>query len=156
MLIKWMGIIFHPCTKKDADHFSSTHIMTYMHPNVWNNWGVCMDNSEETCQLVGPWKGGYVLENGLWTVWILPYVCPLGEPGVCSEQNGFGPAFLQRILRHNNTGTNTCCWLARWFGWFRWFAISNLLPFAVPLSVLWVRDGGKSFLKTWSWMWETS
>jgi hypothetical protein len=46
-------------------------------------------------------KGGYVLENGLWRVDSAMYM-PFGRT-LYSEQNGFGPAFLQRTLRHNTT-----------------------------------------------------
>jgi hypothetical protein len=35
----------------------------------------------------------------------------------------------------------TCCWLARWFDCSRWVATSSLPPFAIPVSVSWVRLG---------------
>ncbi len=53
----------------------------------------------------------------------------------------FGLAFLHRMLRlaKGIAKPNTCCWLAKWFVWSSWVAISNLLPFIVPVLVLWVR-----------------
>jgi hypothetical protein len=55
------------------------------------------------------------------------------------------PVFQQKMLRLAN-GTakpNTCCWLARWFDWSRWVAISSLTPFAVWVSSFMGDD--------WSW-----
>ncbi len=60
-----------------------------------------------------------------------------------TQQNGFGSAFLHRVLRlaKGTAKPNTSCRLARWFDWFRCVAISSLLPFAVPVSLVWVTMG---------------
>ncbi len=60
-----------------------------------------------------------------------------------TQQNGFGPAFLHRVLRlaKGTAKPNTSCRLTRWFDWFRWVASSSLPPFAVPVSLVWVTMG---------------
>jgi hypothetical protein len=55
-----------------------------------------------------------------------------------AQQNGFGPAFLHRMLRlaKGTAEPSTYCSLARWFNWSMWVAIINLQPFAVTVLVL--------------------
>ncbi len=57
-----------------------------------------------------------------------------------AQQNGFGPAFLHRMLSlaKGAAKPNTCCRLARWFDWLMWVPSSSLPRFTVPISVLWV------------------